>query len=580
MKWVIFVLMFFISVSVVSGWGVRQEAPLCGCTSIDFNPTESNYDYCIIGDPCIQSFSLTSPLSNHILTSGWGPSAEPIYKFSAPNNCTTPGGCVSPTHLVASDEWATVTIPANPYTEEFGFLGWSGGCGGGGCGETVGVMWYNINPLGEMVDETPNCMSNEPCHIITKRQGRLFHGPVAVKAVQQSGPTWYEDTLNPSSIVVHVDGETYGYIEFDIPPNTFNSGEVSFQVYDLIDTIPVSVQTGGPGTIRYSSPDLTLQIDITQSNCLLSEPCDLDINVLNVPIDIDNQQFEISGQYGDSLFRLTDPEVSVYTNHIEYTIPAYFFEEELVTILYWDSLLSQQDTDVVNMVSYGSCTPTGCDGTCPPYCSVLDDPDCGCADDNGCCPAGCTIANDNDCSVCVPTGCDGTCPAGCSVVDDPDCGCADDAFGCCPSGLGCTIANDADCAAGTCNYNNSADPGEECDGSDLNGNDCTDFGSDDPNGLNCIDCTFDDSSCDLGSGSSSDPVVGPDEYLVNGVCIDDGDGDQYGVKEWTMYNEYGIEVSSGNNTGCVLDIEEIPMFGFWSLLLFLAVLVLFYSRRK
>jgi hypothetical protein len=45
------------------------------------------------------------------------------------------------------------------------------------------------------------------------------------------------------------------------------------------------------------------------------------------------------------------------------------------------------------------CTPDGCNGTCPVNCSVLQDADCGCSDNNGCCgTTGCTNLNDNDCA--------------------------------------------------------------------------------------------------------------------------------------------------------------------------------------
>ena len=583
--------MFFISISFVNGFAVREEAPLCGCTIVNFQVLDPGYDYCIIDSPCTQFFELTEPLGSHVLTSGGTPlgAGGLEYIFNAPDSCTTPGGCIFPFHLNANDESVTVTMPANTYINEYGFLGWSGGCGGGGCGEMVGVAWYNINPFGVMYPSQYECSADEDCLIRISASNRLFHGPVAVRGAQQSSGSSFN--LERGSISVGDDGEGRGYIDFVIPAYTFGPGEVDLEIYDLIDTIPISGQTGGYTTLTFTAP---LQIDVIQNNCLLSEPCDLDIYVLNVPIDIYNQHFEISGQYGDMLFDLTDPEVSVYTNHVEYTIPAYLFEEEQITVLYWDSLLSQQDADVVNMISSsGPCIPDNCNGICPTGCTIGDDPDCGCVDDNTCCGLGCTITNDNDCSaVCIPDGCNGICPSGCSVADDFDCGCVDDNT-CC--GLGCTITNDNDCSSipPNCGTNDALDEGEgeECDIDSSSGDfifpigveDCGDIEGWDSGPLGCnADCTYDFGSCvddGSGSGSGSDPVIGPNEYLVNGGCVDDGDEDKYGVKNWILYNGFGVQIGSGS-TECVLDIEEIPMFSFWSVLLFFIILFIFYSNEK
>ena len=43
------------------------------------------------------------------------------------------------------------------------------------------------------------------------------------------------------------------------------------------------------------------------------------------------------------------------------------------------------------------CSPDGCSGICPVDCTIAEDPDCGCQDDNGCCGIGCNYTNDNDC---------------------------------------------------------------------------------------------------------------------------------------------------------------------------------------
>jgi len=51
------------------------------------------------------------------------------------------------------------------------------------------------------------------------------------------------------------------------------------------------------------------------------------------------------------------------------------------------------------------CTPNGCNGNCPPNCTVAEDPDCPpCTGGNGCCGIGCTDSEDNDCTPGCPPG--------------------------------------------------------------------------------------------------------------------------------------------------------------------------------
>ncbi|MBZ9577990.1 endonuclease/exonuclease/phosphatase family protein [Patescibacteria group bacterium] len=130
---------------------------------------------------------------------------------------------------------------------------------------------------------------------------------------------------------------------------------------------------------------------------------------------------------------------------------------------------------IIAIIYWPKCTPDGCNGNCPANCTVAQDPDCGCKDDNDCCGIGCTSQNDNNCSppeicdnlidddgdalidcddpdcildptcippVCTPDGCNGICPANCTVTQDPDCGCQND-NNCC--GVECTFQNDNDC---------------------------------------------------------------------------------------------------------------------------------------
>ncbi|MBS3172604.1 right-handed parallel beta-helix repeat-containing protein [Candidatus Woesearchaeota archaeon] len=143
------------------------------------------------------------------------------------------------------------------------------------------------------------------------------------------------------------------------------------------------------------------------------------------------------------------------------------------------------------------------------------------------------------------------------------------------------------------------DPGEVCDGADLDGKTCVTQGF---NGgiLACypntgtLGCTFDTSDCTNdeeeggeepgnGGGTTDPPIVGPNQYLVNEPCEEDGNpDDEFGTSTWTIYDFLGNTISSSGNSGtpCVLEKEKIPFFGFYSFILFSSILVIFYVFRK
>lgn len=171
-----------------------------------------------------------------------------------------------------------------------------------------------------------------------------------------------------------------------------------------------------------------------------------------------------------------------------------------------------------------------------------------------------------------------------------------------------------------CNDDGILDPenNEQCDGSDfgLSGgsNLCVDYSSEYESGtLSCNNCVIDFSNCDESSGAecgdgtldpsedceeSSDcgsgqqcvdcvcyddevPIAGPDEYIVWGDCEPDpsNPNSEYGTVTWQRYDSNGLPMSGSDNTGvtaCVLDIEEIPLFGYGSFMLFLVILGMFY----
>jgi exonuclease III len=51
----------------------------------------------------------------------------------------------------------------------------------------------------------------------------------------------------------------------------------------------------------------------------------------------------------------------------------------------------------ISRVPSSVCVSDGCNSICPESCTVAQDPDCGCQDNNDCCGIGCNSQNDNDC---------------------------------------------------------------------------------------------------------------------------------------------------------------------------------------
>lgn len=134
---------------------------------------------------------------------------------------------------------------------------------------------------------------------------------------------------------------------------------------------------------------------------------------------------------------------------------------------------------------------------------------------------------------------------------------------------------------GTDGYSEECEGGIYIDGKD----ECVDWGYDDGT-LSCgSNCQVDDSACTSdegvpGGGSGNPPIVGPNEYLVYGDCVeDDNEDDEFGEVSWRILSSTGVELDNGNME-CVLEREKVPFFGIYSIILFISVLVMFYIFRE
>ncbi len=138
------------------------------------------------------------------------------------------------------------------------------------------------------------------------------------------------------------------------------------------------------------------------------------------------------------------------------------------------------------------------------------------------------------------------------------------------------------CGDGVIDTPNAGGLNEECDNANLNGHNCTTQGYDDGT-LSCNpvghvdECLFNTTGC-FNIVTTDPPVVGPNEYYVYGDCLDDGDGDEYGEANWTIYAGDGTVDSTGSIV-CQLSAEEIGFFGVFSMLVFLGIISIFYIHN-
>jgi len=151
------------------------------------------------------------------------------------------------------------------------------------------------------------------------------------------------------------------------------------------------------------------------------------------------------------------------------------------------------------------------------------------------------------------------------------------------AGDGCSPTCTYECGDGVLDSDNSDSAGyeEDCEGLNLNGESCSSLGwtggslSCYPAG-NINQCIFNTGAC-FNTGTEP-PVVGPNEYYVYGDCLDDGDGDEFGEANWTIYSGDGTSTNNGVIV-CQLTSEEVPLFGNLSFLIFLTILGGFYIHN-
>jgi hypothetical protein len=152
---------------------------------------------------------------------------------------------------------------------------------------------------------------------------------------------------------------------------------------------------------------------------------------------------------------------------------------------------------------------------------------------------------------------------------------------CCNSTLSAAIPPLGICGDGVIDTPNNNSINERCDGLNLDSENCTTRGFDDGT-LTCYpvghadECLFNTGGCFM--TSTDPPVAGPNEYYVYGDCVDDGDGDEYGQANWTIYSGSGLSTNNGTIL-CQLNSEEVPFLGNLSFLIFLTILGGFYIHN-
>ncbi|MBT3416994.1 hypothetical protein HON86_03200 [Candidatus Woesearchaeota archaeon] len=599
MKW-FFILLIFVLVLFLVNFVSSDDCGIDTCGGFSqpdiFDQTSMSYNYCIRDSDCVQEFRITnlgSPVNFEnwrVLGSShrseldidypcnWNPTGG--YTFSAVDGCMPPSGgeCVSPFYLNVDSSSGVITLPADTYPVGVVGVSYGGACSGGGWAE--GFNWYNLNPFADdLAFSDPGCVADEPCEIsiASQDEGRKFYGDVAVSGTDDCSNSLY---LDQSEITKEYSD---GAIRFTIPANTFCSGDIELKIYDLIDHINIEDQSGGWVSFVMDEGEGVIDpivIEVSPNQCYIDQSCDITITVVEGTIDVDVHSIEFFK--GDDSFweliALDSGDVIINGNVISYTLPPNLVNVGEMNVIY--SILSTLDIldlKTITMIESQSstCIPDGCNDICPSYCTASDDPDCGAT---GCCGdfsiglgEVCELGHDGS----AGTSDDDLGGENCTSIpggfDGGTLGCLDD----CTFDIGGCYNNDFVCGDNIIQTPNDDGLNETCDGSANFSETCITEGFDDGT-LSCLtDCTgFDPSDC-----SSPAPVVGPDEYIVYTSCEEDGDGNQYGVSNWTLYAGNGSQLNSSSAL-CILYSSEVPFSGIIGILLFLVVIFGFYYREN
>ena len=144
-----------------------------------------------------------------------------------------------------------------------------------------------------------------------------------------------------------------------------------------------------------------------------------------------------------------------------------------------------------------------------------------------------------------------------------------------PGGLSCTpscLLDTSGCKP-TCD-GGLLEPGEECDGADLGGNDCTSLGFENPDGVVCVACTLDYSMCaaECGNGVIEGDEVCDGDSLGSGSCTDYGYSSPDGIGCNIFCDDYDISGCAAQCDGTLepgepcdgadLDGKDCTDFGF------------------
>jgi hypothetical protein len=138
------------------------------------------------------------------------------------------------------------------------------------------------------------------------------------------------------------------------------------------------------------------------------------------------------------------------------------------------------------------------------------------------CAVAATFCGDGICNGAeTNVSCPGDCPPTCTATETPEATCDDGVDNDCDTFIDCADLNCVGtpaCVSGGCDNDNIKEAGEQCDGTDLDGKDCTTFGFTGGT-LSCTgSCTFDTSACTgststgipcgLGTGELCNPLTG------------------------------------------------------------------------